>query len=352
MTEADVRGTRAVLGAPDPRRVLGEPESDRAGAADPLSEFVEAIDPALLDAVRCASPQLEEVVSHLIRAGGKRLRPRLVVASAVAVSGSSAVDPRVVSAAVAIELLHIGSLYHDDVMDSAPSKRGVESVNQRWGNVIAILAGDLMISRSSILGLNLGAAHARVLSEALESMCAGQAAELFALYDPGRTVDAYFTAIHGKTAALTAAACGLGGLEAGASAAVLEQLRSFGHSYGVAFQLLDDLLDLGGDEQALGKRTGTDLREGVYTLPVLLALEDDRSLIEWLGRALDDVEVAEAGAAFCSSGGFTRCVARAREEADRALDVLCHLPGRRNLGHECLEGIVLRVVDEIGRLGG
>jgi heptaprenyl diphosphate synthase len=319
--------------------LLSETASQSPIATTVLTAHLQAVERRLHAAVRCDSPELEEIVGHLVTAGGKRLRPQLVAAAASAVSGMLVIDPRVVSASVAVELLHIGSLHHDDVMDGAPSRRGVESVNQRWGNAVAILAGDVLLSRASRTALALGTLEAQVLSDALEAVCAGQAAEWFTLSDPERPVEAYLAAIGDKTASLMAAACHLGALEAGGTSDEIAALRHFGQRFGMAFQILDDLHDL-----------GPDLRQGVYTLPVILGVEADPQLGEWLGRPLADPELERAMSAFRSSSGFTRSIALVAEDLAAARCLLEDLPEAPNVGIKLLDDIATTVAQELTTL--
>ena len=176
---------------------------------------------------------------------------------------------------MAVELVHLGSLYHDDVIDEAETRRGVPSVNARWSNIVAILAGDYLLARASALAASLGAPVAALLAETIGELCRGQVLELQHLFDVDRTEEIYFSAIGGKTAALFATACRIGGMVAEVDGPTLDALTEFGHHLGVCFQIVDDVLDVTGSDASLGKPAGNDLIEGVYTLPVILALDRD-----------------------------------------------------------------------------
>src|SRR3954469_3878436 len=170
------------------------------------------VDEALRRSVRSEDPFLSEVASHLITAGGKRLRPAMAVAAAAA--GGAVITEDVVQGAVAVELVHLGSLYHDDVMDDADTRHGVPSVNARWGNLVAIVAGDFLLARASELAAALGTEVAQLLAATIGRLCEGQVAELRTAYDVNRTEEAYLVSIAGKTAALMAASSRIGALAA------------------------------------------------------------------------------------------------------------------------------------------
>jgi geranylgeranyl pyrophosphate synthase len=217
------------------------------------------------------------VIANALRgvtAGGKRLRPLFVLATAYAVLGG--LDPRTrdraVDSGVVVELLHLASLVHDDVMDESMTRHGAASVNARTGNIGAVLAGDFLLAEALCLGCDLGPAVGAVAARTFTRLCEGQAQESAALFDPDRTESAYFAAIAGKTGALFESACRLGAMAAGLSAGSTTALAEYGLRLGVAFQLVDDLLDISASAGALGKPVGHDIVEGVYTFPVLRAM--------------------------------------------------------------------------------
>ena len=248
----------------------------------------ERIEVAMRAAVVTSDPYLTDIASHLILAGGKRLRPVLSVIAGQIDGG--AVTDDVVQGGVACELVHLGSLYHDDVMDEAETRRGVDTVNARWGNLQAILAGDFLLSRASEIAASLGTEVAGLLARTIGWLCEGQIEELRHTYDPDRPEDSYFRSIHGKTASLYGTAARIGGIVAGLDRERIDALTDYGHAYGMVFQVVDDVLDLTATDEQLGKPAGHDMEEGVYTLPVLRTLAGDgagEELRELLGAPLD-----------------------------------------------------------------
>lgn len=242
---------------------------------------------------RTPDRRLAELALHGIEAGGKRLRPALVVGAATAVGGREAVSERVIDAAAAVELLHLASLYHDDVLDSAPLRRGRRSANALWGNQIAVLGGDVLLAHAYRVAADLGVVELRRLAHTLAALCSGQIAESAAQFDAARDIAHYDASIRGKTAALLATSCWLGARTAGAPRRSADALACFGMELGMAFQIVDDVLDLYGHGLQIGKPAGSDLREGVFTLPVLLALQCDPTLVQLLVEGIDEDGVAE-----------------------------------------------------------
>ncbi|WP_419842288.1 polyprenyl synthetase family protein [Candidatus Poriferisodalis sp.] len=293
-------------------------------------EDLARIESALRAAAITGDEFLTEVTSHLIPAGGKRLRPAFVIASALAGDSDGAAPDAVtddmICGGVAVELVHLGSLYHDDVMDDAQTRRGIEAVNLRWGNLKAILAGDFLLARASELAASLGTEIAALLAATIGRLCEGQVRELQLIYDKSRTEDQYLLAIRGKTAELYATSCRIGGLVAGADSETLDRLTSFGLAYGMAFQIVDDVLDLVASDEELGKPAGNDLREGVYTLPVIRMLASahpaGEDLAELLGEPLDDCRRDRARAIVVDGPEIAGAVETAQHYVAQALDSL------------------------------
>ena len=254
-------------------------EQDRGQAIADLDWLVQdllRVEDVMRTAVTSSSHQLvNDAAMHLIDAGGKRLRPALVMIT----SRSGRIgDRRTDLSAAAVELVHIATLMHDDVIDETRTRRGVPTVHARWGIEVAVLSGDYLFARGCSLGAEAGGDVPRILADAIGRVCEGQIAETAAVGDPSRSVEHYMSTVEMKTAALFRAACELGGSTSGASTEVREALASYGAELGVTFQIVDDLLDLVGDPEVTGKMRGSDLREGVFTLPVLLAAaRDDRA---------------------------------------------------------------------------
>jgi len=260
-----------------------------------MQDELARVESALRQAVMTEDEALTQLASHLLSAGGKRLRPALAVAAG-ACAGTTPVSDGVIFGGAAVELVQLGSLYHDDVIDEADTRRGVESVNARWGNLRAILAGDFLLARASEIAASLGTEVAGLLAATIAAMCEGEVRELTTAFSPERTEASYLAAVAGKTATLFAAACRIGAIVTGQPEAAIEALTEYGHRYGMAFQVVDDVLDVVATEEELGKPAGQDLATGVYTLPVIRALASPEGpeLRAMLGRPLDapDVEWA------------------------------------------------------------
>ena len=282
------------------------------------------VEDALREAVRSDDAYLTEVASHLILAGGKRVRPLFAIAAAA--SGGAEVSDDVVRGGVAVELVHLGSLYHDDVIDEAPTRRTVESVNARWGNLTAILAGDFLLAKASEIAASLGTEVAGLLASTIGRLCEGEVGELRTAYDVERTEAAYFSAIEGKTASLFATACRIGAIVGGLPRDQIDALTEFGLAYGMAFQIVDDVLDVTATEADLGKPAGHDLVEGVYTLPVLRALAATDDLRKQLGRPIEGAELDAALAAVRTDGAVTGAIDTAHTYAKSAVSALEALP--------------------------
>ena len=297
-----------------------------------LAEDLSRVEDQLRLSVQAEDPFLTEVASHLIKAGGKRVRPAFCVTSAATRLGTMEAAPAdVISGAVSVELVHLGSLYHDDVMDDALTRRTVESVNARWGNLKAILAGDYLLARASEIAASLGTEVAGLLASTIARLCEGQVLELQHTFDAHRTEEGYLASIDGKTASLLGTACRIGGIVGDLPRPVIDRLTQFGHSYGMAFQIVDDILDVVATDEELGKPSGHDLVEGVYTLPVIrvLATEggDADRLGELLGGPLEAEALAEARAIVRGSGEVEGTLATARDYADQAAAALADVAG-------------------------
>ena len=259
-------------------------------------------------------PLVNESSTHLLRAGGKRLRPALVlVSSRAGTPGETATD----LAAAAIELVHLATLYHDDVIDETDTRRGAPTVHSKWGIDIAVLSGDYLFAQACALGAEAGGDVPLVLARAVADVCEGQIIETSALADPQRDVDEYVATIERKTAALFRAACEMGASTSGAPEEARTALKVYGQELGVAFQIVDDLLDLVGDPNITGKIPGTDLREGVFTLPVLIGCERDPALAQALSRG--ETDLAPVLGSLEASGALEASCAAATVHADRAV---------------------------------
>jgi heptaprenyl diphosphate synthase len=270
---------------------------------------------------------LTETARHLVDAGGKRFRPLLTL---LASQLGDPAAPGVVSAAVVVELTHLATLYHDDVMDEASMRRGAPSANSRWGNTLAILTGDFLFSRASDLLADLGPEPVRIQARTFSRLVAGQIRETLGPQAGEDPVDHHLQVVADKTGSLIATSARFGALLAGASPDVVETVTAYGERVGIAFQLSDDLLDVAGEPTESGKTPGTDLREGVRTLPVLLALRDEppasplRALLE--GDLSDDARLAEALAALREHAAMAEARDRATSCAREAAKLVAGLP--------------------------
>jgi heptaprenyl diphosphate synthase len=287
-----------------------------------------AVEAMLRESVKSDYPFVTEASRHLVDAGGKRFRPLLVLLAAQFADPGA---PGVVPAAVAIELTHLSTLYHDDVMDEAPLRRGAPSANARWDNTVAILTGDFLFARASEITADLGAEPTRILARTIAVLCEGQIRETVGPGDAQDPVAHYLQVVADKTGALIATSARLGALLAGADEATIEILTRFGERIGVAFQLSDDLLDVASESAQSGKTPGTDLREGIRTLPVLLALRSTDPAGERLrhllaGDLTDDARHAEALSLLRQHPAMAQARASLHDWADDARAVLGPLP--------------------------
>ena len=248
--------------------------------------------------------------SHLAKAGGKRLRPVLTLLTAQLGEGA---NEDVVAAATAVELTHLATLYHDDVMDSAPLRRGAPAAHEVWGNSVAILTGDLLLARASRLVAELGPRAVRIQAETFERLCLGQLHETMPRPQGTDAVEHYIGVLADKTGSLIAAAAQYGAIYGGAGDEIAQVVARYGEKVGVAFQLADDVIDLASDSDTTGKTPGTDLREGVDTMPVLLLRR--REAAGELDAAGRDI-VARLGAEELRSDAALRAVVAELREHD------------------------------------
>ena len=228
---------------------------------------LDAVESMLRASVKSDYPFVTETSQHLVTAGGKRFRPLVVL---LAAQFGDPAAPGVVPAAVVVELTHLATLYHDDVMDEALLRRGAVSANSRWGNTVAILTGDFLFARASDILADLGPEAVRLQARTFERLVQGQIRETVGPDDGVDPVEHYLRVVADKTGSLIGTSGRFGTLLSGADEAATEILTRYGERIGVAFQLSDDLLDVMSESTDSGKTPGTDLREGVPTLPVLL----------------------------------------------------------------------------------
>jgi heptaprenyl diphosphate synthase len=251
------------------------------------------VEEALLEVGQSGDQLLTETSRYGVAAGGKRFRALLVLLAAQ--FGEAPSDPQVIKAAVAIELTHLATLFHDDVMDEADVRRGSDSVNARWGNSVAILAGDFLFAHASLVLASLGPDAVRIQAETFMRLVNGQLAETIGPRPGQDVLEHYMYVINEKTGSLIATAGQFGAMFSGAPESVTERISRACSQLGIAWQVSDDIIDVASDSAQSGKTPGTDLREGVPTLPVLYALRspdaaDER--LRWLLSA-DDADLSD-----------------------------------------------------------
>jgi heptaprenyl diphosphate synthase len=308
---------------------------------------LDSVEVMLRDSVRADDAFIAEAARYLVDAGGKRFRPLMTV---LAAHFGDASAPEVVSAAVVVELTHLATLYHDDVMDEARVRRGAPSPNARWDNTIAILTGDFLFARASDILADLGPAAVRLQARTFERLVTGQIRETVGPGSDDDPIEHYLGVLAEKTGSLIATSAEFGAHFAGVESSTVDTLRRFGERIGVAFQISDDILDIASDSTESGKTPGTDLREGVATLPVLYALRSSvsssrlRTLVSH--PLVDDAEHAEALSLLRSSTALGEARATLSCYADEARGMLADLPDVPARGG--FEALTERVIDRTG----
>ena len=305
---------------------LGVPNIDSALEVKLLADM-QKVESLLRSHIEGEYPLVVETSRHLVQAGGKRLRPLLTLISA------QFGDPNkfgIIEAAVVCELTHLATLYHDDVMDEAPLRRGVESANNRWGNSVAILTGDYLFAKASDLLADLGPAAVRLQAKTFERLVIGQINETQGSSTGVSAIDHYLNVVSDKTASLIATSARFGALLSGADERVVEVLTQFGEKVGIAFQIADDLLDVQSNSTESGKTPGTDLKEGVPTLVTLYAMNStdpkDADLIERLKKPITDNEMDKTINELRNHKSVQEVKAYLHKIAEEADELLSQLP--------------------------
>jgi heptaprenyl diphosphate synthase len=273
---------------------IGIPDIDPALEKELLVSMAE-VEVFLRNSIEGKYPLVIETSRHLVDAGGKRLRPLLTL---IASHFGNPKAKGIIEAAVVCELTHLGTLYHDDVMDEAPLRRGVESANNRWNNTVAILTGDYLFAKTSQLLADLGPEAVRLQALTFERLVIGQITETQGSSTGKTALEHYLGVVSDKTASLISASARYGAMISGADEKIMEALTKFGEEIGTVFQLADDIIDIASDSKESGKTPGTDLREGVPTLVTLYILEStdpaDAELKKLLSAPItDEAVVAE-----------------------------------------------------------
>lgn len=291
-----------------------------------IAPELELLEKTLCEALDSPVPLITEIGHHLVRSGGKRLRPALFLLAAKSCEGYD--EKKAMPLAAAVELIHMASLVHDDVIDHAETRRGAATANAKWGNQIAVLTGDHMFAQAFSMVSHKGYSEevGERLTALVQGLCAGEILQDSALYTANHDLEEYERRIAMKTADFLAICCELGGMVGGASAEVCSGLKAYGKAVGMAFQITDDLLDVTGDAGRIGKPAGNDIRQGVVTLPVIRALETSPDRDELCAivtnREMTDDMLARALAIVRASDGIAAARERAAvylEEARRVL---------------------------------
>jgi heptaprenyl diphosphate synthase len=284
---------------------------------------LEQVEVRLREVVQSAHPMLTEAAAHLVDAGGKRFRPLLTLLAAHFGEG---VNAEVIDAAVVVELTHLATLYHDDVMDEAHVRRGAESANTRWTNTVAILTGDYLFARASDLTAGLGTEATHLQSRTFARLVEGQIAETAGPLAGQDPIEHHLQVLADKTGSLISTSARLGALMAGVDRGLVDTVAEYGEVIGVAFQLSDDLIDVLSETGQSGKTPGTDLREGIATLPVLLA-QDDADLMAVLhGDLSTDAALDEALRSLRAHPALDLARERMSSYVDRAREIALTLP--------------------------
>ncbi|MGK8485677.1 polyprenyl synthetase family protein [Nocardia asiatica] len=319
------------------------------GLADTVRAGLAEVEKLLVRELSDGAEFLQEAALHLAKAGGKRFRPLFTILTGQL--GPRPTDPALVTAGTVVELVHLATLYHDDVMDEAPMRRGAPSVNSRWGNNIAILAGDYLFAHASRLTSTLGPDAVRIIAETFAELVTGQMRETMGARESQDPVEHYLRVVWEKTGSLIAASGRFGGTFSGAGPEHVERLARLGDAVGTAFQISDDIIDISSASEQSGKTPGTDLREGVHTLPVLYALREEGAegdrLRKLLARPLEtDDEVEEAIDLLADSRGMALAKEKLQGYADLAYTELAALPD--GPANDALERLVRYTIERVG----
>ena len=313
-------------------------------AADPLDAALHRVDTVIRERLTSQVALIDQISHYIINAGGKRIRPRLVLLFSEALGFEG---PERYELAAIVEFIHTATLLHDDVVDESSLRRGRATANAMFGNAASVLVGDFLYSRAFQMMVSLNRMRVLdVLADATNVIAEGEVLQLMNMHDPDLAVDDYLRVIRFKTAKLFEASARLGAVLGGADAALEESCADYGRSLGTAFQLIDDLLDYEGKSEDLGKNIGDDLREGKPTLPLLIAMQRagmaDQALIR---HAIEEGEVEKLPqilAVVRSTGALDATRVAAQLEADKARAVLASLPPSR--AREALLDLCLRSI--------
>ncbi|MGA1158613.1 MAG: polyprenyl synthetase family protein [Candidatus Nanopelagicaceae bacterium] len=320
---------------------LGIPGVDSKFASE-IERNLEEVENLLSRQIKGKYPLVIETSRHLVEAGGKRFRPMLAL---IASHFGSGPNKKVIEAAVVCELTHVATLYHDDVMDEAPLRRGVTSANAKWGNTVAILTGDYLFSKASDLLADLGPEAVRLQAKTFERLVIGQIEETQGA--KGDPLEHYLRVVKEKTGSLIATSARFGALFGGATPEIVETLTIFGEKIGIAFQLADDVIDITSDSNQSGKTPGTDLKEGVATLVTLQILTSnnpaDAKLKQVLSSPVPETEIARVIKELRSHRALSEAKRYLHNLAGESKSILTSLP--KGAARETLERLCDAIVD-------
>ena len=309
-----------------------------------LSRGLDEVESLLSSHIQGDYPLVVETSRHLVEAGGKRFRPLITLIASHFGNGQSR---QVIEAAVVCELTHVATLYHDDVMDEAPLRRGVESANNRWGNTVAILTGDYLFSKASDLLADLGPEAVRLQAKTFERLVIGQIQETQGPKNGVDPLEHYLQVVADKTGSLIATSARFGAMLAGANQSHIKTLTNFGEKIGIAFQLADDVIDIASDSSQSGKTPGTDLKEGVPTLVTLQIMRsnrpEDSELKALLAKPMDNATVAQVIPRIRTHQALKDARSQLHQIADEAKSLLTSLP--QCPARSALENLCHAIVD-------
>lgn len=303
------------------------------------------VEAELLSVIQTPVQMLADISSHLTKAGGKRLRPALYLLCAKqgAVSNCD-----IISVAAAIELIHMATLVHDDVIDSAATRRGIATANAQWGNHASVLSGDYLFAKAfSIVAAKGSNEILRILADVISSMCEGEIVQIKESFNPDQLESDYYDRIAKKTADFIAGSARIGAISAGMSAADAQALHDYGYALGMAFQITDDILDFTSSVQQLGKPAGNDLRQGIITLPIIHALRNHtfgpqlREII--LRRQMNEDDLKQGLAIVHKAGAIEYSYSQVSRYLQQARDILPHSL------NEPVRAALLEVADFVGK---
>jgi heptaprenyl diphosphate synthase len=307
---------------------------------------IDKIDSFLRESLKANQQVLNDAISDLLNAGGKRLRPVMVL---LAGHFGRYNEKKLIPLSAAIEIMHMATLVHDDIIDDSDLRRGRPTTRSRWGNQVAVLTGDFLFTKAfSLVTQNVLQKNMHQLSNVIRAICEGEVDQFQSRYTTDVSVLRYLKRISRKTAVLFSLSCQVGAAEANCKLETIRYLRKFGHDFGMAFQITDDLLDFSGNEKEVGKPLCSDFMEGVYTLPIIYTLQNEEykdKMASYMGREdLTEDEIKEVGKLVEQSGGLDKSKQLASRYLERCHESLSHLPNNSAKGamQELVEELIER----------